>query len=46
MPAPKGNKYHLALKDPDIRQLAYQSCCNHLAKGKSKRSWVFENEGR
>jgi hypothetical protein len=42
--APKGNKYGLKLKDPDIRQIAYDDYCAHLAKGKSKRSWCFEHK--
>lgn len=43
-PAPKGNQYGLKLKDPDIRQQAYEQYCEHLAKGKSKKSWYFEHE--
>jgi hypothetical protein len=42
-PPPKGNKYGLKLKDPQIRQLAYEQYCEHLAKGKSKKSWYFEH---
>lgn len=38
-----GNKNGLKLKDPIVRQQAYESYCAHLAKGKSKRSWVFEH---
>ena len=41
--APIGNKNGIKLKDPDIRRIAYQSYCDHLAKGKSKRSWYFEH---
>ena len=40
-----GNKYGLKLKDPALRQRAYDHYCAHLAKGKSKRSWVFEEDG-
>lgn len=41
--APLGNKNRVALKDKEIRQLAYKSYCAHLALGKSKRSWCFEH---
>lgn len=41
--APIGNKNGLKLKDPEVRQQAYKSYCEHLAKGKSKRSWCFEH---
>jgi hypothetical protein len=37
--APPGNKFGLAIKDPQTRQEAYKEYCEHLAKGKSKRSW-------
>jgi hypothetical protein len=40
--AMKGNKNGIKLKDPDIRQEAYKKYCEHLAKGKSKRSFTFE----
>lgn len=39
-----GNKNGMALKDPDIRQIAFKSYLDHLAKGKSKKSWWFEHE--
>lgn len=41
MVAPKGNKFGQALKDPEMRQRAYQSFCDHLAKGKAIKSWYF-----
>ena len=41
--APSGNQYGVKLKDPSIRQQAYGSYCDHLSKGKSKRSWCFEH---
>ena len=41
--APKGNKNGLKLKDSEVRQLAYTQYCEHLAKGKSKRSWYFKH---
>lgn len=37
-----GNQNGLALKDPGMRQRAFQQLCEHLAKGKSLRSWYFE----
>ncbi len=44
MPAPEGNQYGLALSDPQIRQKAYQSFCDHLAEGYSYSCWYFEEE--
>ena len=41
--APAKNKNGVKLKDPDIRQTAYLQYCEHLAKGKSKKSWYFEH---
>ena len=38
-----GNKHGLKLKSPEIRQLAYKQYCEHLAKGKTKRSWRFRH---
>jgi len=43
MAAAPGNKNGTKIKDPDIRQEAYRQYCEHLAKGKSKRSWCFEH---
>lgn len=43
MVAPKGNKNGIKLKDPDVRQIAFQQYCAHLAKGKSKSSFVFKH---
>jgi hypothetical protein len=40
---PLDNKNGIKLKDPDIRQEAYRQYCAHLAKGKSKRSFVFRH---
>ncbi len=42
-PTPKGNNYGLAIKDPETRQKAYQSFCDHLAKGKAIKSWWYED---
>jgi len=44
MAAPKGNQYGLALPDPAVRQLAYKSYCDHLALGKSRKSWYYEDK--
>ncbi len=41
---PQGNQYGVALKDPIIRQKAYQSFCDHLALGKSVKSWFYEDD--
>ena len=41
--APEGNKNGLKLKEPDVRQEAYRQYCAHLAKGKSKKSFVFKH---
>ena len=43
MAASKGNQNGVKLKDSDIRQAAYKAYCEHLAKGKSKRSFVFRH---
>lgn len=43
--AAPGNQKGVALKDPEIRQLAYKSYCDHLARGKVKKSWTFEKHG-
>lgn len=43
MAAALGNKYNQALKDPEMRQKAYQSFCDHIAKGKMVKSWWFED---
>lgn len=41
--APKGNKNGLKLKMPEVRQMAYEQYCAHLAKGKSQESFYFEH---
>lgn len=43
MAAP-GNQNGLALKNPSIRQKAYQSFCAHRAKGKDVKSWWYEDK--
>lgn len=40
--APLGNQNGVVLKDPEMRQRAFNQLCQHLAKGKSLRSWYFE----
>lgn len=37
-----GNQNGIVLKDPEMRQRAFNLLCQHLAKGKSIRSWYFE----
>ncbi len=44
MPEAWGNKNRVALKDPKIRQKAYQSFCDHIAKGKMVKSWWYQDE--
>lgn len=41
--APEGNQNGVKLKDPDVRQDAYRQFCAHIAKGKSKKSFVFKH---
>lgn len=41
--APMGNQNGIALKDAKLRQQAYNSYCDHLATGKSKKSWFFSH---
>lgn len=38
-----GNKWGVGIKDPAERQLAYQSYCEHIATGRSKDSWFYDN---
>jgi hypothetical protein len=38
-----GNTNGIAIKDPELRQIAYASYCSHLAAGHSKKSWYFEH---
>lgn len=39
-----GNKSGCALKDPKVRQKAFESFCAHRAKGKAIKSWWYEDE--
>lgn len=41
MSAPEGNENGLKLKDPELRQKAYQKYCEWIARGKSSRSFTF-----
>lgn len=41
--APKGNQNAIKLRDPEVRQEAYRQYCDHLSKGNSKKSFVFEH---
>ncbi len=43
MPAPEGNQFGVKLKDPEVRQLAFEQYCAHLARGKSQESFYFEH---
>lgn len=36
-----GNKHAQKLKTPELKKAAFDQYCEHLAKGKSKRSWCF-----
>lgn len=38
-----GNKYNLKLKEPEIRQLAYQQYCKHIEDGWPKQAWCFDH---
>lgn len=42
MPAPYGNQNAKKLDTPELRKLAYDSYCDHIAKGKDKTSWYLE----
>jgi len=38
-----GNQYGIKIKDPALRQQAYKSFCEHIAKGYCIESWHFEH---
>ena len=38
-----GNKNGVKLKSPDIRAEAYRQYCEHIAGGRSQKSWCFEH---
>jgi hypothetical protein len=39
----EGNQNGVALKNPKVRQKAYKLFCEHLAQGKSVKSWYYED---
>ncbi len=41
--APCGNQHAKKLTTPELKAEAYRQYCEHLAKGKSKRSWYFDH---
>lgn len=49
MGAPKGNQHSKGkknaqkLKTPELKKMAYEQYCAHIAKGKTKKSWYFEH---
>lgn len=49
MVAAKGNQYSKGkkngqkLKTPELKKMAYEQYCSHIASGKSKKSWYFEH---
>ena len=40
---PKGNQNAAKLKTPEIKTLAYQQYCDHIAQGIPKEAWCFEH---
>lgn len=43
MAAHKDNKYATKLKTLELKRLAYDQYCEHLATGKAKKSWYFDH---
>ena len=43
MAAPFGNNYTVKLRTDELKIEAYRQYCEHLSKGKSKRSFVFKH---
>ena len=43
MAAPQGNDFGTKLKDEEVRQEAFRQYCEHLALGKSQKSFCFEH---
>jgi len=39
-----GNKYAVKLNSDELKQLAYKSYCDHIAQGKTHKSWYFEHD--
>ena len=42
-PPPKGNRYGVKLKEPDVRQEAYKQYCDHIASGFPKEAFFFDH---
>lgn len=42
-PPPLGNKRGTKLKNPDVRQLAYDEYCKHIASGYPKEAFFFDH---
>ena len=41
-----GNKFAMKLPTADMRKMAYESYCAHIAKGKNKKSWSLKSSIR
>lgn len=39
----KGNKFAKKLKTSELKKMAYDQYCAHIATGKAKKSWYFEH---
>lgn len=39
----KGNQHAKKLTTPELKKMAYESYCSHIAKGKPQKSWYFEH---
>jgi hypothetical protein len=42
-PAPPGNKLAVKLKDPTVRQEAFEQFCRHIASGLPKEAFFFDH---
>lgn len=45
MPAPKGNDFSKKLKDKETKDKVYKDYCEHIASGKSHKSWYYDKDG-
>lgn len=45
MPAPLGNDYAKKLKDKETKDKVYKDYCDHIASGKSHKSWYYDKDG-
>lgn len=43
MPAPKGNQNSKKLKTQELKKLAYEDYCNHIAQGFPHKAWCWEH---